>query len=116
MTAVAVKRFEQPDDTFAGERVEAEQVQPHGLTVWRITFKPGWRYTEHMEPNMCQAPHAFYVLSGKMAFKMQDGTEAEAGAGEVAVVEPGHDAWTVGGEACVALDFGESIREDAFTG
>jgi hypothetical protein len=41
------------------------------------------------------------------------GTEAEAGPGSVAVIESGHDAWTVGDEPRVFIDFGESVAQDA---
>jgi hypothetical protein len=47
-----------------------------------------------------------YVLSGRMKIVMEDGTEGEIGPGDAAHIAPGHDAWTVGDEACVAVDFG----------
>jgi hypothetical protein len=37
---------------------------------------------------------------------MEDGTESEIQAGDVAVIPPGHDGWVVGDEPVVALDFG----------
>ena len=37
---------------------------------------------------------------------MDDGTEADLTPGDVMVIEPGHDAWTVGDEPCVAVDWG----------
>ena len=50
-------------------------------------------------------PHINFVLSGRMKIVMDDGTEKEMGAGDVAVIPPGHDAWVIGDEPCVALDF-----------
>jgi hypothetical protein len=41
-----------------------------------------------------------------MKVVMNDGTEGEIGPGDMAAIEPGHDAWVVGDEACVAVDFG----------
>ena len=38
---------------------------------------------------------------------MDDGSEGEAGPGDVVAIPPGHDAEVVGDEACVVLDFGE---------
>ena len=49
--------------------------------------------------------HTTYVLSGRMHVQMDDGTTRVIGPGEVAVIPPGHDAWIVGNEPCVALDF-----------
>jgi hypothetical protein len=34
-----------------------------------------------------------------------EGNEAEVGPGDAFVVAAGHDAWVVGDEPCVALDF-----------
>jgi quercetin dioxygenase-like cupin family protein len=46
-----------------------------------------------------------YVLSGRMRVVMDDGTESEAGPGHAFVIPPGHDAWVVGDEPCVFIDF-----------
>jgi hypothetical protein len=35
---------------------------------------------------------------------MDDGTEMDVGPGDVAVIGPGLDAWTVGDEACISID------------
>jgi hypothetical protein len=34
-----------------------------------------------------------------------DGSEGEIGPGDAYVIEPGHDAWVVGGEPAVAFEF-----------
>jgi len=74
------------------------------------TFEPGWKWSEHLKPiagtNTCQAPHLLYCLSGRMHVVMDDGSEGEIGPGDVVSIAPGHDAWTVGDEPCVAVDFG----------
>ena len=41
-----------------------------------------------------------------MKVVMDDGSEGELGPGHVCAIPPGHDAWTVGDEACVMVDFG----------
>lgn len=38
---------------------------------------------------------------------MDDGSEIEIKAGDVAAIPPGHDAEVIGDEACVMVDFGE---------
>jgi quercetin dioxygenase-like cupin family protein len=45
------------------------------------------------------------VISGRMAIRAKDGTEIEVGPGEAFIAAPGADAWVVGEEPCVALDF-----------
>jgi hypothetical protein len=42
-----------------------------------------------------------------------DGTEGEIGPGDVMVAAPGHDAWVVGDEPCVFVDFGASVGQYA---
>jgi hypothetical protein len=36
---------------------------------------------------------------------MDDGTEEEFGPGDAAVIPPGHNAWVVGNEPVVSVDF-----------
>ncbi len=40
-----------------------------------------------------------------MAIRMNDGSEQEIGPGDAFVIPPGHDAWTVGDEACELIDW-----------
>jgi class 3 adenylate cyclase len=40
-----------------------------------------------------------------MAVRMDDGAEAELGPGDVAAIEPGHDAWVVGDAPYEAIEF-----------
>src|SRR5215216_6983382 len=119
--SMGVKSLDQPDETrpFASKG-RADVVTVAGVTVLRAVFEPGWRWSEHVKPlagtTSCQAAHAGYVLSGRMGMRMDDGTEAEVGAGDVFVAAPGHDAWTVGDEACVLIDFGASAGGYAKSG
>ena len=68
----------------------------------------------HVKPiagtDSCQVHHVGYVLSGRMKVVMDDGTETEASAGDAAVIPPGHDAWIVGDEPCVWLEFTGAYR------
>lgn len=113
MAGLESKSFATPDETrpFA-DKGGAEVVTVGGSTVLRGRFEPGWRWSEHVRPiagtDSCQSPHFLYMISGRMHVVMNDGTEAEAQPGDVVRIEPGHDAWVVGDEACVAVDFGIS--------
>jgi hypothetical protein len=71
------------------------------------TYLPGWQWSEHVQPisgNPSEA-HAGYIVSGEMVVRGADGTERVARAGEAFYAPPGHDAWVLGDEPCVALDF-----------
>jgi quercetin dioxygenase-like cupin family protein len=114
MTGVDVRSFDAPDEELTDlDKVRAERMEVGGQHVWRFTFEPGWRYTEHFQPELCTSSHAAYVASGSLHIVMEDGTEAEAGPGSVVVIDPGHDAWTVGDEPCVLIDFGESLASES---
>ncbi len=49
--------------------------------------------------------HVGYVLSGCMVVRSRAGLEIKVGPNEAFAAEPGHDAWVVGDEPCVALDW-----------
>jgi hypothetical protein len=44
---------------------------------------------------------------------MDDGAEFDLGPGDVFVAPPGHDAWIVGNEPCIACDFSSDIQRYA---
>ena len=81
-----------------------------GFTLGRGIFEPGWRWSDDVKPiagtDSCQVRHTGYCLSGRMAVAFEDGSELDVAPGDVVLIEPGHDAWTVGDEACVLLDTG----------
>jgi quercetin dioxygenase-like cupin family protein len=113
MAGVETRSFDEPDETLSVEKAGAARVRIGGLTAWRFVFEPGWRFTEHMDADGCPTPHAGYIVSGRLHVVMDDGSEAEGGPGEVITIAPGHDAWTVGDEPCVFIDFGENVTLDA---
>lgn len=79
------------------------------VTIGRGTMMPGWKWSESVKPiahtDSCQAAHTLYVISGRMRVRMDDGNEIEFGPGDAGVIPPGHDAWVVGNEPCVNIDF-----------
>jgi hypothetical protein len=104
------RSFDEPDEVRKGDNWRMELLDlAGGAQVGRITVQPGWRWTEHVGPvagtDLCQAPHQQYQISGRIHVVMADGTELEAGPGDVTSLPPGHDAWVVGDEAVVAIDW-----------
>jgi uncharacterized cupin superfamily protein len=101
------------------EPQETRPFQAHGhldvvtlgdFTLGVGTFEPGWRWSEDVKPlagtDSCQVRHTAICVSGSMTVRMDDGTETAIGTGDVVVIEPGHDAWVDGDEACVLYDTG----------
>ena len=109
MSQIVKKNFDSPDETrpIAGGSVDV--VNFGELQPMRTTFQPGWRWSESVKPivktESCQVHHLSYFLSGRLVVRMDDGSEAEFGPGDIAEIPEGHDAWVIGDEPVVALDF-----------
>jgi quercetin dioxygenase-like cupin family protein len=104
------KNFDHPDETrpIKKGKVEVLNMGP-GLPVMRATFEPGWKWSECVKPvaktESCQVPHLVYVVSGRIAIQMDDGQTVEYGPGDVGLIPPGHDAWVLGNEPFVNIDY-----------
>jgi len=98
-----------PDDKRSFEHGEIGLVNLTGFTVGRAELRPGWRWSTDVKPLVgtddCQGTHRSYVVSGRMHVTMSDGRELDLGPGDAHLVGPGHDAWVVGDEPCVTIDF-----------
>jgi hypothetical protein len=78
------------------------------VAIGRGEYLPGWRWSIHVGAQTgkkTSEAHIGYVLSGYMAVRGGEGIEVTVGPGEAFEVRPGHDAWVVGSQPCVALDF-----------
>jgi len=107
------RSFQAPDETREFPHGRAEILRIGGGEVGRLVFEPGWRWSKDVKPiaktNSCEAPHFQYHVSGRLAIRMDDGTEFEAGPGDVTSLPSGHDARVVGNEPVVTVDwFGAS--------
>ena len=111
MPGLVRKSLNKPDETrpFEAATGQLELVETDAGLVGRATFLPGWRWSEHVKPiaktDSCEAAHTGYVVSGRINVVMDDGEEMEYGPGDFAAIAPGHDAWVVGDEACVMIDW-----------
>jgi quercetin dioxygenase-like cupin family protein len=111
MAGLVRKSLEAPEETRAFKdgmgRLDLVNMEAGG--VGRAVFEPGWRWSEHVKPivgtDSCQAAHTGYVISGRMRVVMDDGQEADFGPGDFMIAPPGHDAWVLGDERCVVLDW-----------
>jgi quercetin dioxygenase-like cupin family protein len=109
MAKAEQKEFKTPDEVRTFEKGKVELVKIGGGVVGRLTLQPGWRWSKHVKPiaktEWCEAPHFQYQVSGRLHVKMSDGKEFEVGPGEVAALPQGHDAWVVGNEPVVLVDW-----------
>ena len=109
MPGIVSGSFDSPDEVRTPDKSQIEIVHLGDRKVSRVTFQPGWRWSECIKPvaktDSCQARHFGTVASGRIHVLHEDGTEAEAGPGDTYMIEPGHDAWVVGDEPYVAFEF-----------
>jgi hypothetical protein len=101
--------FEKPDETREFPHGRAEIVNAADAAIGRLVLEPGWRWSNDVQPiantPSCEAPHFQYHVSGQLAIRMDDGTEFVAGPGDITSLPSGHDAWVVGDEPVVVVDW-----------
>jgi len=107
------RRFSEPSDVRTIPRGRIDIVELDDTVVGRMTYEPGWRWSVDVKPiagtDTCQYHHLGLALSGRARVRMADGTELEVGPGDVFEIPPGHDAWVVGDEPWISVDF-EAMR------
>jgi len=103
------KTFVKPEETRQFPHGRAEMLTLGGSAVGRLVLEPGWRWSNDVKPiaqtASCEAPHFQYHVSGRLAIRMDDGTEFVAGPGDLTSLPSGHDAWVVGDEPTIVVDF-----------
>ena len=107
--AVEHKNFGKPDEVRTFEKGRAEILNLADGVVGRLTLEPGWQWSKHVKPiaktDWCYAPHFQYQVSGRARIRMEDGQEFETGPGAVINLPAGHDAWVLGNEPVVLVDW-----------
>lgn len=113
MARLQRRRFTEPDAVRTIPHGRIDIVELDDRVVGRMTYEPGWRWSVDVKPiagtDSCQFHHVGVTLSGRARTQMRDGTELEFGPGDVFEIPPGHDAWVVGDEPWVSVDF-EAMR------
>jgi hypothetical protein len=109
MKKMETKSFGVPDEVRKFDKGKVELVNIGGATIGRAVFEPGWKWSTSVKPivntKSCEAPHFQYHVSGTLRVVMDDGAEKELKAGDVSLLPSGHDAWVVGNEPVVVVDF-----------
>ena len=107
--AAELKHFTKPEEVREFPKGRVELVTIGGAMVGRAVFEPGWRWATSVQPiaktKSCEAPHFQYHVSGILRIRMDDGSEFDCKPGDVSLLPSGHDAWVVGNEPAVVVDF-----------
>ncbi|MGC5614886.1 hypothetical protein [Georgenia sp. Z1491] len=90
-------------------RISKRTAELDGVSVTEVTFDVGARWSEDLKPDagteLCELPHVAYVTAGVLRVLDAGGTEVDYAAGDVMLLPPGHDAWTVGDTAVTFVEF-----------
>jgi quercetin dioxygenase-like cupin family protein len=107
--AAELKSFARPDEVRKFAKGRLELIKIGGATIGRAVFEPGWRWASSIQPiahtKSCEAPHFQYHVAGVLRVKMDDGSEFDCKPGDVSLLPSGHDAWVVGEEPAIVVDF-----------
>jgi hypothetical protein len=116
MASVKSIDFDSPDETRAPDKTRIDIVRIGDTTAARMTLQPGWKWSECIRPvvgtESCQNRHVGFVQSGTLHVTHDDGTALDLGPGITYVIEPGHNAWVLGDEPVVALEFEHRSAEE----
>jgi hypothetical protein len=92
-------------------KISKRSLELDDMIVTRVTFGVGARWSQDLKAYAgtpsCALPHVAYVVSGRLAVRMDDESEEIFGPGEVMLLPPGHDAWQVGDTPCVFVEFSQ---------
>jgi class 3 adenylate cyclase len=109
MSGIVAKRFQEPDDTVTFEHGYTNVLNIGSLAIGREVLDPGWRWSIHVKPiagtDRCEFHHVGYLLAGRLSFESRDGQTVEVSQGEVYEVAPGHDAWVIGDDEVMIIEF-----------
>jgi hypothetical protein len=108
-TTYELQDFGSPSETREFPNGRLDLIRIAGAEIGRLTLQPGWRWSVDVKPvagtDWCEAPHFQYHLSGTLRIRSQDGDEFDAVPGQVTALPSGHDAWVVGDQPVVVIDW-----------
>jgi len=104
-----LKAFGKAEEVRSFPKGKVELLTIGGATIGRATLEPGWRWSTSVQPiaktKSCEAPHFQYHVAGTLKVVMDDGAEFTCRPGDVSLLTAGHDAWVIGDEPVVIVDF-----------
>ena len=90
-------------------RISKRTAHLDGVSVTEVTFGVGARWSEDLKAyagtESCLLPHVALVLSGTLRVQSDAGAKEDFSAGDVMLLPPGHDAWTIGAEPARFVEF-----------
>ena len=88
---------------------QIDVVRTGAARVRRLIYPAGFRWSSHVKPivgsEACGHAHVGFLAQGRIQGTYTDGCTFEYAAPQVMVIEPGHDAWVVGDDPAVLIEF-----------
>ncbi|HWH36378.1 MAG TPA: adenylate/guanylate cyclase domain-containing protein [Candidatus Limnocylindrales bacterium] len=119
MATLRRKQLSRPDEVRLIRDGQLNFFEIGDSVVGYAVFEPGWRWSTHIKPaagtDYCDFHHMGFSVSGRVHVQHRDGAEIEVGPQEFFEIPPYHDAWVVGDEPWVSVDWGSEVafaRED----
>ena len=107
ITAILMGSFE-PQETKHFPRGKIDLFDIEGNTFSRLTLQPGWRWA-CLKPlegtESCRFSNFHNQVSGTLCCRMKGGFQIESRVGDISYLTSGHDAWVVGDEPVIAVDY-----------
>ena len=109
MGEIKTKKFDEPDESLTLPNLIGQIVVLGEIYISRTVSQPGWRWSIDVKPlagtEWCQFHHQGVALSGQMHIMTAEGAQRIIGPGEAYDIPPGHDAWVVGDEPAISIEF-----------
>ena len=117
MSSIETKAWSSPDEAMTPDKTHAATVKFGPVNITKANRQPGWKWSECIKPHVgtdsCQAGHIGVLMQGKIHVVCDDGSEETISAGSAYRIAPGHDAWVIGDEPALGIEFSTTEKEFA---
>jgi class 3 adenylate cyclase len=112
MARLQAKSFDTPDETRRLPKATADVVNVGEVAVGYAVWQPGWRWSSDLRPlagtDWCENHHLGYAISGTLHVLTETGDRLEIRGRSAYEIPPRHDAWVVGDEPFVTVEWTSS--------
>lgn len=112
MPRLQAKSFDSPDETRTLPKASADVVNVGEVAVGYAVWQPGWRWSSDLRPiagtDWCENHHLGFAISGSLEVVTEGGDRLQIHGRSVYEIPPRHDAWVVGDEPFVTVEWTSS--------
>lgn len=109
MARLQAKDFATPDERRTPPKADLRLVHLDEVAIGLGTWLPGWRWSVDLRPvagtSWCENHHVGYAISGAFGVLTESGEELEIRGGSAYEIPPRHDAWVIGDEPFVTVEW-----------